>query len=64
MQATNYEASQILENYVRINPYLDRAIALDDTSQAAIESMYRSHQSNINQIKLSLSRFIEKMKKD
>ena len=64
VQATNYEASQILENYVRINPYLDRAIALDDTSQAAIESMYRSHQSSINQIKLSLSRFVEKMKKD
>lgn len=58
VQATNYEAEQILQNFTRINPYLDRAIALDDTSPQAIESMYRSHNSQLGTIRKQLREFV------
>lgn len=61
VQASVYDCEQLLENYVRINPWLDTAISLDDTSDKAIESMRRSHETQAVVIRKRLEPFVERM---
>lgn len=63
VQASVYDCEQLLKNYVRINPWLDMAISLDDTSDKAIESMRRSHRAQQVVIRKRLEPFVEKMLK-